>query len=60
VLGVLVEAINVEAATTVMEPASEVEPSIFSEFRALLGEASITALGREDFYRSPRVARSRL
>lgn len=49
VLGVLVEVINVEAAT-VMEPPSEMEPSIFSEFRALLGGAPINAIGREDFY----------
>lgn len=49
VLGVLVEAVNVEAAT-VMKPPSEVEPPIFSEFRTILGEVPITAVGREDFY----------
>lgn len=50
VLGVLVEAINVEAAT-VMKPPSEAESQIISEFRALLGEVPITAVGREDFYK---------
>ena len=49
VLGVLVEVVNVEAATA-MEPPTRVETSILAEFRQLLGEVPITVSRRTEFY----------
>lgn len=58
VLEVLVNAIPVEAAH-VMVPPNGTEPSIFSEFRALLPNVELQKLGRFEFYdhvRLPNVA----
>lgn len=58
VLEVLVNAIPVEAAH-VMVPSDGTEPSIFSEFRALLPNVELQKLGRFEFYdhvRLPNVA----
>ena len=48
VLGVLVEAIPIEAAE-VMVPAEGPEPPIFDEFRGLL-DVGLSPLGRHEFY----------
>lgn len=58
VLEVLVNAIPAEAAH-VMVPPNGTEPSIFSEFRALLPNVELQKLGRFEFYdhvRLPNVA----
>ena len=49
VLDVLTEAIPIEAAH-VMTPDDGSEPAIFSDFRALLPDLSLSALGRFEFY----------
>ena len=53
VLRVLLEAIPVEAAH-VMVPDSGEEPGIFTEFRALLPDVPVQALGRYAFYDTAR------
>lgn len=53
VLGVLVDAIPVEAAQ-VMRPESGEEPSIFAAFRALLPGIELQPLGRFQFYEAAR------
>lgn len=54
VLEVLLKAIPVEAAH-VMSPAEGPEPTIFTEFRALLGEdLPLSPLGRFEFYDTAR------
>jgi L-fucose mutarotase len=49
VLAVLAEAIPIEAAH-VMGPDDGSEPSIYTDFRALLPETELRRLGRIDFY----------
>lgn len=53
VLAVLAEAIPIEAAH-VMVPESGPEPPIFAEFRTLLPNLSLNALGRFPFYEAAR------
>ncbi len=53
VLGVLVEAIPVEAAH-VMMPESGEEPAIFADFRALLSGVALSPLDRQAFYDAAR------
>ncbi|MBS3736802.1 MAG: RbsD/FucU family protein [Candidatus Bipolaricaulota bacterium] len=53
VLAAVSESIVIEAAA-VMEPGTGEEPSIFEDFRSLLGEVELEKKGRFEFYEAAR------